>query len=393
MTSLERLIRLLGRLFGPPRLFLILAGWILALGIWGTVARSWLPIEHRHRWEIALELRAPLYAKFDSGWYLSIIEWGYGPPPPAGKPSSHSFFPLYPLTAKILRDTFALDGFHAGLIVTYLSLFLAGSLLLRQGEQRLGRVGGWHALAFFLLFPTAFFFTAVYAESMFLLLTLLAFRETRRGRTGLAVLAGCGVGLTRAFGLVLGPALFLAALEPGSREGSNESTARRWRRAFLVGAAPVVTVFLWIYSLGIVKGEPGLYFRSLEGWHRGVGPIAGTIRWFETLRNLFISGYWKREPGILLDYGMVVLFVGLALYQLLRKHWSDAAWTACAVALPITTGLSGGIPRFFAAVYPVYFALAEMFRGRPRARLAAWVISGLLLLIASAGFVNWHWIA
>ena len=77
------------------------------------------------RWDVPTELRAPLFAKFDSGWYLSIIEWGYGPPPPEGKPSAHAFFPLYPSAAKVLRDTFAMDGFHAGLFVTYLCLFLA----------------------------------------------------------------------------------------------------------------------------------------------------------------------------------------------------------------------------------------------------------------------------
>ena len=120
MEAFQKLVEFLGRHFGPPRLFLIVAGWILALGIWGMVARNYLPMEHRLRWEIPLELRAPLYAKFDSGWYLSIMEWGYGPPPPEGRPSSHAFFPLYPLTAKILRDTFAMDGFHAGLLVSYL---------------------------------------------------------------------------------------------------------------------------------------------------------------------------------------------------------------------------------------------------------------------------------
>ena len=68
-------------------------------------------------------------------------------------------------------------------------------------------------------------------------------------------------------------------------------------------------------------------------------------------------------------------------------------WTACAIGLPVTTGLPGGIPRFFAVVYPVYFALAEAMRNAPRARIAAWVLSGTLLLICAARFVNWQWVA
>jgi hypothetical protein len=386
--SLEKLVAFLGRHFGPPRLFLLVAGWILALGVWGMVARNYLPMEHKLRWEIPLELRAPLYAKFDSGWYLSIMDWGYGPPPPPGKPSSHAFFPLYPLTAKVLRDTFAMDGFHAGLLVSYLCFFLAAPLFLREGIARLGEPGAWQALAFLLVFPTAFFFAAVYAESMVLLFALLAFRAARRGETLRAALWAALMGLTRAIALAAGPALFLAALEAGGFQG-----LKRYARALLLGAIPIVVVLAWIFGMGYFKHEPGLYFRSLEGWHRGSNPIAGVEDFFRGFYDHVRLGDLKRDFALVLDYFMVLLFAAIATFQLARRRWSDAAWTACAVALPVTTGLSGGIPRFFLIVYPAFFAFTEATRHAPRARLAAWTISGLLLLACAARFVNWQWVA
>ncbi len=388
MEAFQKLIGFLGRHFGPPRLFLIVAGWIVALGIWGIVARNYLPMEHRLRWEIPLELRAPLYAKFDSGWYLSIMEWGYGPPPPQGKPSSHAFFPLYPLTAKVLRDTFAMDGFHAGLLVSYLCLFLAASLFLREGRERLKEPGAWQALVFLLLFPTAFFYAAVYAESMMLLFLLLAFRDARSGSTGRAALWGCLLGLTRGSAMAAGPALFFAALEAPEPRG-----ARRFRRALLLGATPIAVVFLWITGMGFVKGEPGLFFRALEGWHRGSSPIAGVSDFFRVLREHVRLGNIFHDFTLALDYGMVLVFLAIVVYQLARRHWSDAAWTASALALPLATGLSGGIPRFLLVVYPASFAFAEATRNSPRARMGLWLISGTLLLIASARFVNWQWVA
>jgi Mannosyltransferase (PIG-V) len=388
VEALEKFMAFLGRHFGPPRLFLLAAGWILALGVWGMVARNYLPMEHKLRWEIPLELRAPLYAKFDSGWYLSIIEWGYGPPPPIGRPSNHAFFPLYPLTAKVLHDTFALDGFHAGLIVSYLCFFLAVALFLREGIARLGERDAWRSVAFLLLFPTAFFFAAMYAESMELLFALLAFRDARRGETLRAGLWAALMGLTRAFALAMGPALFFAALEASGFRG-----LRRYLRAALLGAIPIAVVLLWVFGMGYFKHEPGLYFRSLEGWHRGSNLLAGVQSFFRGFYDHARLGDLGRDFSLAFDYAMVLLFAGIGVYQAVRRRWSDAAWTACAIGLPVTTGLSGGIPRFFVVIYPASFALAEATRNAPRARIAAWVLSGALLLACAARFVNWQWVA
>jgi hypothetical protein len=145
--------------------------------------------------------------------------------------------------------------------------------------------------------------------------------------------------------------------------------------------------------MGWAHHEPGLYFRSLEGWHRGANPLSGFGAFFMGAYDHIRLGDWKRDHALLLDYLMVLLFLWLLIFQLARRRWSDAAWTACAAALPISTGLSGGIPRFFASVYPTYFALAEATRDSPRARLLTWIVSGGLLLWASARFVNWMWVA
>jgi Mannosyltransferase (PIG-V) len=388
VKALEKFVGFLGRHFGPPRLFLAVAAWVLALGAWGMVARTYLPVEHRLRWEIPLELRAPLYAKFDSGWYLAIIEWGYGKPPPDSKPSNHAFFPLYPTTAKVLHDTFAMDGFHAGLVVTYVCLFLAMSLFYREGVERLGERDAAAAVAFFLLFPTAFFLAAVYAESMFLLFALLAFHDARRGSAVKSALWGFLLGLTRASALAVAPALFLATLEKRSRDGR-----RPWGRALVTGLVPAATVFLWIFGIGWVYGEPGLFFRSMQGWHRGASSLSGIAAWVLSMKVRFVDADWKRDPTLVLDYGAALVFAAVSFYQLAKKRWADAAWTGAAITLPMTTGLSGGMPRFLMVVYPVYFALAEGSRGRPRVRLVWWIVSGGLLLAAAARFVNWHWVA
>lgn len=388
MDALEKSNGFFGRHFGSPRLALAAAAWIALLLLWGTVARRALPIEHRARWDAALEQRAPLYAKFDSGWYRKIAESGYGPPPPPGRPSEHAFFPLYPMAAWVLHRALGLDGFAAGLCVSYACLFLALPLFVREAAGRLGDAEARHAAAFLLLSPVAFFLQAVYAESMFLLFALLAFRDARAGRALPAAAWGALLGLTRASAVAAGPALFLAALETREARGR-----RAWARAFVAGAAPVVAALGWILAMGASRGEPGLFFRSMEGWHRGASSLSGVAEWLWQMKLSVKFGLWMRDPTRALDYGLTVLAAAVAVWQAVRRRWSDAAWTACAIALPVTTGLTGGLPRFLLVVFPIWIAIAEGSSRTPWARRAVWAASGALLLWTSARFVNWLWVA
>jgi type IV secretory pathway VirB2 component (pilin) len=99
------------------------------------------------------------------------------------------------------------------------------------------------------------------------------------------------------------------------------------------------------------------------------------------------------EPVHLLELAAIGVVAAVAVWLVVRRRWSDAAWAAAAVALPISTGIPGGIPRFFVVVYPIYFAMAELTGRSAWARRAAWVVSSGLLLWASARFVNWFWVA
>jgi hypothetical protein len=388
VDALQQVIRFLSRRFGPPRLALCTAGWVVALGVWGAVAWNALPVPHRSRWDAELSRRAPLYARFDSGWYLAIIEKGYGAAPPAGQPSAHAFFPLYPFAAKALHALLGLDAFFAGLAVAILGLFLAMPLFFREAVERLGEADAWRAVAFLLLWPIAFFLQAMYAESLFLLFSLLAFREARAGHAGSACLWGVLLGFTRASAVAVGPALFLAVLFTPAVVGR-----RPWAKAAAVGAAPVLTALAWIYGMGLVYGEPGLFFRSMEAWGRSASSAAGLVEWVSRLIAAGKYGYWMRDPSLALDYGLTALVAAVAVWLAWKRRWPDAAWAGCAVGLPVTTGISGGLPRYLLVVYPVYFALAEGSSGSPRARLAFWIASGALLLWASGRFVNWMWIA
>ena len=368
----------------------ILAAWILAVVGWSYVSRDALPIAPRHLWPPELEKRAPPLARYDSGWYVAIADVGYGGAPARGEPSAHAFFPLYPMLLRAARWLFPIDGFPAGQALSLLFFFAAGLFFAAEGRERLGEAESTEALVFLLLYPTAFFFAAAYSESLFLLLALASFRSARRGRAAAAAVLAFLAGTSRL------PALALAAplaIETFRTAVPRMSRRRALLRSALVGAAPVAGVLLWVFGAGWLAGEPGLYFRIQEAWNRGASPLDGVRRFFEGLPARIARGDAHEHPGFLLDYAHLALFAVIGVWQARKRLFADAAWTAGALLIPVATGIAASLPRYVLVVYPAFYALSEIFRGRPRLRRAWWIASALLLLAGEAAFVHWRWVA
>jgi len=362
----------------------IVAVWAALLFAWSFAARR-LPVTPREGWSEEVARRAPPLARYDSGWYLQIAEHGYGTPPGPGEKSEHVFFPLYPLLVAGVSRALSVDAFAAGIALSLLATFASALLFAEEGRRRLGVEGARQALGFLLLFPTAFFLLAMYAESLFLLLALLAFAAVERRRFAAAAAAGLLAGLTRAPAVALCLPLAIAAYD--------RARARRWPAALLVGAAPAAGVALWVLGIGARFGEPGLYFRLQRAWGRGISPAAGLIDWAAALPRRIANGDVRDHPAFLVDYACALLFLFLAIYQARRRRWADASWTAGALLLPVATWISASVPRYLVVVYPAFYGLAEIFRARPLARWLWWIGSGALLLAATAAFVLWRWVA
>ncbi len=94
------------------------------------------------------------------------------------------FFPLYPL---LMRWGGAALGGHpllAGLIVSLAAFAGALVLLYRLARLELGEDYAWRVVLLISTFPYALYFSAVYTESLFLLLSVGAFYAMRRGPAG-----------------------------------------------------------------------------------------------------------------------------------------------------------------------------------------------------------------
>ena len=372
------------------RLSLTVILWILAVNVWALIAIDFLPITRKSPWDPAANLRAPLFARFDSGWYDGIIKYGYGPPLAPGKPSAHAFFPLYPEIARLLHLATGVDSFQTALLVTWASLFFAVPLFVQEARLRLGPERATRALPFLLLYPVAFFFTAVYTDAFFLLVALLAFWLVRRGKLGFAVLVGYLAGLTRAPAAVMGAGLGLAWLI----DRADDTPLRRWGGAAVLGAAPFVGVASWIWGIGFAKGEPGLFFRSMGTWREAAGnPVGGPEVFVEELQRMWTSGHFREHPGAVAPYAHFVLWFFVTGLLAWKRRWADAAWSAAFLVLPVATGTSAGIPRYTLTIFPGHLALAELCDRRPVLRNAWLGVYVAVLLLNAAFFTNWHFVS
>jgi Mannosyltransferase (PIG-V) len=167
-------------------------------------------------------LAAPA-ARWDAAWYLVIAHYGYRPDFGTLTASRTAFFPLYPLglralsglglapvIAGVLLSVFALGAGLYGL--HRLTTLEAARLRLPDGARVARLVVLLSAFA-----PMAFYFSAIYSESLYLALSVGLFLCARRGRWASAAMLGGLAAATRSSGVVLVAPLLLFYLY-GPRE-------------------------------------------------------------------------------------------------------------------------------------------------------------------------------
>ena len=374
------------------------------------------------------------WANWDGVWFIRIAAAGYH-----SHAFSQAFFPLYPLAVRAVAPLAGDFYVVAGVVVSLTCYAAAMVLLYRLALLECGsRVALW-SVVFISVFPTAFFFQAVYSESMFLLLTLLSFSAGRRGRWWLAGVAGLLAALTRSSGLLLLLPLALMWWEQrrGARVrlpgGPAEAAASLAGSASPAGAAsnsvarhasrsPTVLSLGWLL---LVPAGLGLYmaylwrafsdpflFSAVQGFwgRRSSSPPAaiwdGAVAAYDGVRWLVLhgvgavlSGPHTVSGGLQSDViaNPLEFLALLAAVVLVVVCWRrlPAAYTLYGLAAllfpllyPTTARPLDSLPRFLAVVFPLFIALAAGVVERPVWRWTVVALFGSLLVLATVLFAS-----
>ncbi len=374
------------------------------------------------------DLLAAPAARWDAAWYLVIAHYGYRPDLQAFSSISAraAFFPLYPLGLRAISELGA-PPVLAGVLISLAALAAALYGIHRLTALEAPRLGGGETarLAVFAtaFAPMAYYFSAVYSESLYLALSVGVFWCARQGRWAWVGVLGALAGATRSAGLVLAlPVAILYLYGPRADRPPDFPSGRRWLlgiryrlrgEALWLLALPLGVVAYAAY-LKLAGGSALAPFHAQEAWSRHfAGPYVGV--WdaaraaFDGARQLL--SFQRRhiyytlaggDPFVSASHN-VVLFAFLlaalpALVGVLRRlPAAYGAYVLAALALPLSYPVSAqplmSLPRFLVVLFPLFMWLGAFLARRPRARTPLFVACALLLVFFTGQFATWHWVA
>jgi hypothetical protein len=362
-------------------------------------------------------LAAP-FARWDSAWYLSIAHGGYD-----HEPARTAFFPLYPLALRGLGSVIGSDlvaGVLISLIAFAVSLVLLYRLVALELDDEVARV----TVMLIAFCPMAYFFSAVYSESLFLALSLGCLWSARNGRWAWAGILGALAAGERNSGIaLLVPIVLLFLYGPrADREPVVVAAGSRLRRLLpryrptpALAWALLVPVGLaaYVVTLALATGDGLAPFHAQQVWFRHfAGPFGGVwdgaVAAWDGLRQLLHGPpppiYFTKSGGDplvvagqnMMLFGFLVAGAVALVGAFRRLPIAYGAYSLVALAMPLSYPASPqplmSLPRYEVVLFPLFIWSAWWIRRRGLTTPAVAAVAVLLGLF-TAEFATWRFVA
>jgi Gpi18-like mannosyltransferase len=342
---------------------------------------------------------------FDGLQFLQIAKSGHGY-------LQQVFFPLYPQLISLFKNVFesyTISGLFISFVSFILMLFVLGKLLK---EEKFKKSTIYRILLILAFFPTSFYFSVVYTESLFMLLVVLSFYLARKGNY---LLAGFVAGLasyTRFIGIFLVPAIVIdyCQQEKAGLSGTIIDKARK-----VVKAMGFIFISSWgliayMFFLKKTTGDP-LYFVHIQQLFSPERAFHKLILIYQVFWR-YIKMVFSLNPSqwafysVSLELVVSTVFLGLLLWGWYkRKEYKiKESWlifSFLAYSLPTITGTFSSMPRFVLVCFPGFIVIERLLGVAKKSNKKLLVVvarfylplSILLLIIISAFFFRGYWVA
>ena len=353
------------------KLLTLLIGNKITLFITALVAGMFLPLgtiyyENIQTYDSGLEFLNQ-WSLWDANSYIQIARDGY-----FGR--YFAYFPLYPIVLKLASYLTLGNYALAGLLLNLGFSFAAAYLLFKicKEEFKDEKIGLW-ANVFLFFFPTAFFFTAIYTEGMFLFLGI-AVMYFLRNKNWLAVaVAAFFAAMTREVGGMLILPIAYVALQDFK---SNKL------KKILAILSPILGVLAVLLIYAVTSGDPLIFLKQHEGFGKTLSlPYVPIIN---AISGLSIYNAWNLA---------CFLFTAILTWQVYKRLPKQYLLYCLAVLLPpLCSSNLEGYSRYLLVAFPMFMILGTIKNNLLRAGYLVIAVPLLLLLciryVTGAEWVN-----
>ncbi len=369
--------------------------WHLALFFIGSLAPFIFPFKPSYPYyESLLKHLGPdwlvKWAGFDGVHYITIIQKGY-----FGTGLIQAFFPVYPLLVYLFNGIS--NPVVVGILLSH--LFFIGALylwvlLLKKQNIKLSWI---QMILPFLLFPSAFFFGAVYTESLFLFLVFLCLLLLKQKKLFYAAIIAALASATRIVGMMLVPMMMVAVyVDWRQQKLRNALSLIKNLCISLVGSIGLLTYMAYLWN---VFHDP-LYFLHVQnefGGGRQEQFILLPQVLYRYVKIFIAMPSWSWSYYAYAQELVITLLVVGVLSWLTYKHWrshlAELVFSWGVVLLPPLTGTLQSMPRYVLVAFPVFAAWVALRKTHAPIYWTLCAISAAFLILNMLLFVQGMWVA
>ncbi len=327
------------------------------------------------------------WANFDGEHYLSIAIFGY-------KSLEQAFFPVYPMLISFFSKPFWGNQFATILSATIIGLLISNAaflialiflykLICLEFSKRIA----FMSIVLLLIFPTSFFFGAVYSESLFLLFSVLCFYLVRKENYWLAGFFGMLAAATRIFGILLLPAILIDVIR--QKESLLKSLG-----VFLIPIG--LGIYMWYQYVTVGDALAFYHLQQIVGPQHQSGLVTLPQVYYRYGKMLITvdSGNTIYQT-ILLEFFVGISFFLLPIYGFFKKiRWSYLFYAMVGFIAPTIQGSFSSTPRYVIVLFPAFIAMAFFLNKWSKLSKTLFFLSLVFLLtLETTLFIRGYWVA
>ncbi len=322
-----------------------------------------------------------VHGNFDGEHYISIAKDGYHFP-------LQAFFPLYPKLLKTISpfvgNNFNLTGFIISNLSFLFAMIVLYKLIKLDNPTKIANL----TLVLLLVFPTSFYFGAVYTESIFLLFVVLSFYAARKKYWLISGIVGFLATYTRFVGIFIFPALLVEWWL------QNQNQKKNYLHLLAIFLTPL-GLLSYMNFLNKNTGDPFAFFHTLSAY--------GEFRSEKII--LLYQVFWRYLKMILtvdrathlywtisLELFTGIVFLVTSAISFRAQRLSFALFNFAAYIMPTLTGSFVSLPRYVLVCFTSFVVIAKFLDNRPKFRNMYIILNIIALIYFWMKFTRGYWV-